>query len=342
MAITVEAVTLASSGAADAYYTVSAMARDGAGNISDVVDYTLVHDANPATTTAPAVPGVTEAGKTFDGAAYLNDALSIRDYYGTASYGTVFNLGIGLPITVDAFNAASLTRLNHAVTATVGLHTTAGVVAPYGALQDSPGANLTFMSQVSVFVRDQAQESYGTGMSSPAVPATAGRPDSDDDYDTNAFTVHWIGRGDDTGDDFDVCALPGGCGNETGTEADEEDFPTSLKIEIAALAPGAGTFRNPFERVDFYVRDTNGASWLVASDASGTSSREGGDIDAIDENDRWRVWSYSATLPGAMVAKATRQMTGGTTMPMIFAIAVNENNVGLYESSAVDISTEKP
>ena len=72
--------------AAAAYYTVSGMAKDQAGNTSASVSHTFVYDTDVATATAPAVPGVIAAGKPFQGATYLNDNLSIRDYYGTVNF----------------------------------------------------------------------------------------------------------------------------------------------------------------------------------------------------------------------------------------------------------------
>ena len=351
-AITADDVSFAT-GATDAYYTLSATARDKAGNASDAISHTFVYDMTDPSATAPAVPGVIAAGAMFEGATYLNDNLSIRDYYGHVSYGTDFNLGIGLPVGVDDFDAASLTYQNHAVAATVGLITPHGALPPYKALQTSPGDDTPqALNAVSVFVRDQAgiyQAEETTGLTPTGVP-TAGDDNTvgtdDDDLFGTTFALHWIGHGDDAGDDYDVCALPGGCGNEDGTDEDEEDFETSVKVEITALAAAAGTFRNPFERVDFWVTDVNGTSWFVGSDGSGTSGREDGDIDDNDANDRFRTWTYSVTLPGAMVAAATRAMTsvqdGTQVIPMIRAIVVNDENVGLVQASAVDISTEKP
>ena len=48
-----------------AYYTVSGMAKDQAGNTSASVSHTFVYDNDVATATAPAVPGVIAAGKPF-------------------------------------------------------------------------------------------------------------------------------------------------------------------------------------------------------------------------------------------------------------------------------------
>ena len=123
----------------EAYWTVSGMAQDQAGNSSDAVSHTFVYDNVAATATAPAVPGVIEGGKPFDGAVYVNDGLSIRDYYGTANYGTALSLGIGLPIDVDAFDASSLTYRNVPVSATVGIYTAGGALPPYLALQKRLG-----------------------------------------------------------------------------------------------------------------------------------------------------------------------------------------------------------
>ena len=180
-----------------AYYTVNAKAKDQAGNTSSTVSHTLANDRTPATATAPSVPGSIAAGKTFSGATYLNDNLSIRDYYGTMDYGTgpALRLGIGAPVAVDAFNSASLTRLNHQVSQTVGIVTSATSVAdPYKALQTSLGGALEALTTVSVFVRDQTQDEYGstpgsvTGTPSATLNLT-GAADTDDDFDSGAFAA---------------------------------------------------------------------------------------------------------------------------------------------------------
>ena len=156
VAIVGDQVTFGDS-ASVAYYTVSGMAKDQAGNTSASVSHTFVHDGVSATATAPAIPGVIAAGKPFQGATYLNDNLSIRDYYGTVNFdfggnGDDVNIGIGLPVTLDDFNASSFTRLNHSVTATV---------TTYAGLQNSMDDPFIQPSGVSVYVRDQTQIQYG-------------------------------------------------------------------------------------------------------------------------------------------------------------------------------------
>ena len=43
-----------------------------------------------------------------------------------------------------------------------------------------------------------------------------------------------------------------------------------------AKADALGSFSDPFDRVDFWVQDVNGASWMLGSDTSGESGRVGG------------------------------------------------------------------
>ena len=313
--ITVEDVEL-QTGVAAAYYTVSGTAQDQAGNSSDAISHTFVYDATVATATAPSVPGVIEAGKPFDGASYLNDNLSIRDYYGSADFGDIVNLGIGSPVAVDEFNASSLTSRNHPVSATVNT---------YAALQSEVvGGNLTTLSGVTVAVRDQT----GVYADESTTFTVTDAPEAADASASGDFTTGWAGR-----NDTDVYAFCGIAECDDGEGSDE----TSVKIEVMAIAPESGTFSNPLERVDFWMTDVAGVSWMVGSDASGTSGRVGGDGD----NARWRTWSYSVTLPGAMLHMATRPGLG-TGTAMIRAIAVNDNNVGLVVSTGVAINTTAP
>ena len=318
VAITSEDVTL-QSGAGVGYYTLSGMAQDAAGNSSDAISHTFVYDNEVATATAPSVPGVIEAGKPFDGASFLNDDLSIRDYYGAANFTGVLSLGIGKPIAVDEFNASSLTNRNHTVNATVDT---------YAGLQESEGGNIQAVSGATVAVRDQTQAIY---TSMPATFTVDDAPNLEDGFPaTNAddgFTLEFQGRND--GGVYAFCGIE---------ECADDDAETSVKIEVRARAQASGTFGDPFERVDFWVTDINGVSWMVGSDASGTSSRVGGDL----ENARNRTWTYSVTLPGTMLNMATRPGIGGTETPMIRAVAVNDNNVGLVESTGVAIDTTAP
>ena len=313
-AITDGDVTL-QTGVAAAYYTLSGSAQDQAGNSSDAISHTFVHDRDVAEATAPAIPGIIEAGEPFDGASYLNDNLSIRDYYVTADFAapTVsLNLGIGAPVPVDGFDASSLTNRNHAVSTTVNT---------YAALQDTVGSDLTTLGGVSVAVRDQ------TGAyADESTTFVTDTPDADK-FEFGDFTTDWVG--------LNGSGVYAFCGI---AECADEDAETSVKIEVRVIAPVTGSFSNPLERVDFWVTDINGVSWNVGSDTSGTSGRVGGN----DANARFRTWSYSVTLTGVFLNMATRPGTGGSETVMIRAIAVNDDNVGLVVSAGVAIDTTAP
>ena len=313
-AVTDGDVTLLADVAA-AYYTLSGSAQDQAGNSSDAISHTFVYDSEVATATAPAIPGIIEAGEPFDGASYLNDNLSIRDYYVTADFAapTVsLNLGIGAPVPVDGFDASSLTNRNHAVSTTVNT---------YAALQDTVGSDLTTLGGVSVAVRDQ------TGAyADESTTFVTDTPDADE-FEFGDFTTDWVG--------LNGSGVYAFCGI---AECADEDAETSVKIEVRVIAPVTGSFSNPLERVDFWVTDINGVSWNVGSDTSGTSGRVGGN----DANARFRTWSYSVTLTGVFLNMATRPGTGGSETVMIRAIAVNDDNVGLVVSAGVAIDTTAP
>ena len=341
-------VTVAARTAEEAYWTVSGQARDMAGNSSTVVSHTFAYDNVVARATAPAAPGAVTAGKPFQGATYLNDGLSIRDYYGAMDYGdpaaTGLRLGIGAPVVVDAFNAATLTNVNHAVTASVGIVTTAGVIDPYAATQAAEVADvaaatagtLTPISGVAIGVRDQAGayavEDTDIQSVTGQVADSLGFVTSKVGLGTGGFVFRYPG----TATTYTVCGYAK-CENVTGTTAPP---PSTVKIEVRATAAALGAFRDPFERVDFWMTDANGVAWLVGSDATGASGRVGGDT-----NDRTRTWTYSVTLAGTALRAATRPGTAATNdadIGKIVAIGVNGRGVGLVEvmDAAVEFGNE--
>ena len=128
-----------------------------------------------------------------------------------------------------------------------------------------------------------------------------------------------------------VCGRPAGCANDDDGD-NNSDQPT-LKIELRADKLAAGTFRDPIERMDFYVRDVAGVSWRVGQDASGTAGRVGGD----GTNARFRTWSYSVTLPGPVIAAATRAVPAGlgTEVSVIQAVTVNSSGGALLRQASL-------
>ena len=99
----------------NAYYTLSGSAVDQAGNHAMPASHTFVFDATVRDRDTPAAPGSIGAGESFEIASFLNDDLSIREYYVTANFAGGIALGLGLPTMVDAFNADMLTHRNKAI-----------------------------------------------------------------------------------------------------------------------------------------------------------------------------------------------------------------------------------
>ena len=148
---------------AHAYYTVRGAALDKAGNYSAPLSHTFVFDNEIATATAPAAPRI-DAGEAFQVASFLNDDLSIRDYYVTVNFaatggGDAIRLGVVHPTVVDAFDADPLMNRNVSVSANVDT---------YAGLQADPATGpVTTLTGVSVAVRDQA-DSEGANDGTPA------------------------------------------------------------------------------------------------------------------------------------------------------------------------------
>ena len=260
-----------------AYYTLWASARDQAGNRSAEVSHTFVFDDDPAEATAPAVPGIIDAGEAFQMAASLNDNLSIRDYYVTTDYainGTAIELGVGLPQGVDDFDAASLTHRNHNILVSLP--------QPYEGLQDSPAdMTATAIAGVTLAVRDQTQANYGAAGGVPTTFAV----DDPDGIDDDGFTVVFS----------DIDAV---CVAEDEDDCAMENQESETTLEVVATAAATGSFNNPFDGVDFWMMDVNGAHWKLPVTASAEAGRT---------DDRRRTWTYSVEVPAATLRMMTRE-----------------------------------
>ena len=311
-------------GATAAYYRLRARAQDKAGNRSYTLRHTFVHDGARAVATAPAVSGAVEAGETFAAASLLNDDLSIRDYYMTADFGDVLSLGAGGPVGVDGFNSLELTNLDYMARV---------MVDAYAGLQSRVGGAVQALDGASVYVRDQTQEDYGEGETTRI--AVTDRPNRSDGFERGGFTTGWVGRDDSRM--YAFCGLP---------VCEDEDAALAVEIVFRAIAREEGPFPNPFERVDFWMSDVNGASWFFGSDETGTSGRKGSDevLDFNPDDDDFPTWSFSITVPGTLLAAIARADTneGSDTEPMIRAIGVNGNEVGLVTSTGVAINMTEP
>ena len=255
-------------------------------------------------------------------ASFLNDDLSIRDYYVTANFaavgtGSPIELGVVHPTVVDAFDADRLTYRNETVSATVDTYT---------GLQENPAATtVTTLTGVSVAVRDQA-DSDGTNDGTPATTpiAVADAGEVDDGFE-NEFTVVFESSDDVcVAEDMDDCTAG-------------DDAETETELEFVATATAAGAFSEPFDRVDFWVQDVNGASWMLGSDTSGESGRVGG----AGTDARNRTWTYSLDASAAALYMRTREAgfppTTDSDEHTVRAFGVNDDGIALVQSVTIDI-----
>ena len=303
-------------------YMLDASVQDKAGNPASADPIAFVFDNEAARTTAPAVSGDITAGERFQMVASLNDNLSIRDYYVTVNFGTATELGVGISVPVDAIDANPRTSRNHTVLVpAIGFGTPTPIMAPYAGTQSALAATIQVISGVTVGVRDQTQTdppyTESTGGVFPSVTA----PAEDKGFGTDANFTFALSVDDVCVEgDADDCAV-------------EED-PTTSDLEFVATRP-EGTFRDPFERVDFWMQDVNGQHWLLGSDDSGASGRN-------DDSDR--TWTYSLNnVSGAMLYMMTRAAgfeDAANDMYTVRAFAVNGDNVALMASDEVVIDPD--
>ena len=301
---------------ANAYYTLRAAALDRAGNYSAPLSHTFVFDDEIATATAPAAPRI-EAGEAFQVASFLNDDLSIRDYYVTVNFtevgGGAIRLGVVHPTAVDAFDADPLTYRNKTVGATVDT---------YMGLQENPAATtVTTLTGVSVAVRDQA-DSDGTNDGTPGTTTFTVAETVDDGFENEVGIAF-------EASEAAICAA------EDMDDCDEgDDAETETELEFVATATATGGFSDPFDRVDFWVQDVNGASWMLGSDTSGESDR-------VSSTDRRRTWTYSLDASAAALYMRTREAgfppTTDSDEHTVRAFGVNDDGIALVQSVTIDI-----
>lgn len=258
------------------YYTYTGYAQDAAGNASGTVTRVVVRDDSPVVATNPAVP-VTITGP-FTASSFLNDDLSIRDYYYTVGFGGVFAGPITLaaaPTAVDAYNAATFTNTNFAINTTVNTYLgiqdgTAGAPAAYVA-----GANP--LNALNLFARDQTQAAY---TAASTIFAMSSHPTTG--VDITNFTTYASATSNAI-----ICAgtLPGGCG------------ATPTSTNLTAVATGAtAVFNNPFSKVDFYGQNAAGDYQLLGSVAASSAT--------LVDNGATRVWTYTFSLSGSAAGSA--------------------------------------
>ncbi len=303
----VPTTTVAAGALASAYFTYTARSQDAAGNQSADVTRVVVVDNVAPTVSNPAVP-VTITGA-FSASAFINDDLSIRDYFWTAGFGGGLTAPATItlaaaPTVVDAFNAATLTNVNFAINTPI--NTFLGLQATAAGVPQAYAANSAPLNQVNLFARDQTSAYVaGTSAVAPTAPATGVSITNFNLYNaaTSAATI---------------CV---------GTAAACGATPTAATWTAVATGTTA-VFNNPFSRVDFYAADAAGANLiLIGSVAAGSAT--------LVDNGATRVWTYSFPVTAASLYTTLGGVQPAVVGPVnVYAFGVNAaGNVALVSAA---------
>lgn len=288
------------------YYTYGATAFDAAGNSTAVsASRVIVYDDTPAVATIPSVPA-TIAGA-FSSASFMNDNLSIRDYFYTVGFGAApaylapATIRVAAaPTIVDAFNAATLSNTNVGVNTTIntflGLQSTTGAGAP-----NAYAAGSIPLNALNLFVRDQAQAAYSGPATAPVAPTAP----------TGGVSITGFTSFIPASTQPVLCAgtLIGGCAGATFTS-------------VTAVATGVtATFNNPFSRVDFYA--SNGTDLVLIGSVPAASA-------TLVDNGAERVWTWTLSLTGASLYTQLGGVSPAVVGTNVFAFGVSPGgNVAL-------------
>lgn len=293
-----------------AYWTVTALAQDAAGNQSAPITRVVAGDNSPAVATAPAVPATITGA--FSAAAFLNDNLSLRDYFFTVSWGGgPGNVTLAAaPTVIDAYNSATLTNTNFPLNASINT---------YLALQDGTGASPAAyvpgafpLNNLNLFARDQTQAAY---TAAPATPLAVTAPAASAGINVTGFTSYVAGTSAATA--CAAAAASAGCVVGPATPA---------TVNWTAVSTGAtGTFNNPFSRVDFYANTGAGDFALIGSVPAGSAT--------LVDNGATRVWTY--TLPGLSANALFLQFGGIPGGAPGAAVALNIRAFGVNSTGSV-------
>jgi hypothetical protein len=316
---TLAAQTVAGGGTG--YYTFDGTAFDAAGNSTVVANRVAVYDNTPATATAPAVPATITG--TFSAAAFLNDDLSIRDYFWTVRWATALLSTTTAtisqsPTVVDAYNAPTLSNINFGVNASIT--TFLGLQNGQGATPAAYTANLNPMDQLNLFVRDQTQAAY-TGPSSsvvaPTVPAAAGVSI------TNFNGPFALATSNAT-----ICAGQAGAPACGATPA--------ATVFSATAAGQTAIFNNPFTRVDFYA--VSAATHPAGVNLVLIGSVPASSATLVDNGVilGGRVWTYSLPMTAAQLYATLGGVVPAVIGPVnVYAFGASPNGPVALVSAAV-------
>ena len=323
-----------------AYYTFTGLSQDAAGNQSPEVSRVVVRDgagaagvAPSVVATPPAVP-ITITGA-FLASSFLNDDLSIADYYWTAGFTTALtalpaaSLRLAsAPTVVDAFNSATLTNTNLAVNTTV--NTFLGLQPPAAAYV--PGSNPH--SSVTLFARDQTQTATvppdafaGPGYSSSG-PAAVGPTAPATGIAVMNVAPAWTFTAY-----AEATSAPIVCAGIAGAPACTAT-PTTTATWTATATGTTATFPNPFSRVDFYLPDAPFVDMVLIGSVSASAA-------TLVDDGATRFWTYSLAVTGSDVYAKIGGVSPAMYTRLIHAIGVNAaGDVGMVSPFATAFTVE--
>lgn len=292
-----------------AYWTHSARAFDAAGNSSDVTPRIMVYDATAPVPGAPSA-AVTLTASGYTANAFISEDLDIQDFSFGVNYGAIgpwtsATAQLQQPVVaVNGFNAATFANTNFGVSATVPLPL---------ALQANVAAGLTNMAALNTTSRSQSNLAATSGNFVPGVvtPGTA--------IPLTNFTT------------FPAITLPAAVtGTVTGnTTAATAANPANVLL-TATITGTTAVFNNPFQRMDFYMKDATGTRYFNVGSATAAT---------LNDNGATRTFTFTVTINGATVY-ALLGGAGATFASDVVAVGIGaaNGNIGMVAAGATAIN----
>jgi hypothetical protein len=258
------------------YYVFNGTAKDAAGNTTPVGPRVIVYDASApivANTSAPATvgaPGYTATSMVSEDVDIQNQWFSVA-FAGAPATLTPALVGQA-PTVVSAFNPATLTHTNFAISQAINLPL---------AIQANMAAGLTLQSGVMANSRSQSNLQTTSVAATPTVTPVP-----------TAMSIPVFPTTGGTWATFGTPAVPAGVtGITAGVSAGNAANPTSTTVSITTTGSTA-TFNNPFTRVDFYAIDQSGTEFRFIGSAAPAT---------LNDDGLTRTFTYSATVTGATI-----------------------------------------
>ena len=299
------------------FYTLSATAKDKAGNKSAPLSRLALHDP-----TAPPKPGLfltPATGGGYNSILVLTEDLSIRSYSAAVDLPTIGDITDAELVvpggTIDEYNAASLTT-SKTIQGTVNL--------PYKALQDDESSEITAINTFKAYVTNQA------------------KMDSVASVTVSVSTSGISALGFRSGGDGLVVTTHGPTGTATDDEFVKADKSMRVKV-VANMDDNANTINSPFSAVGLYAQVRVGSGESRVSQLRPLGIITSGKTALTGTG---RTWTYEATLPldavwGLVKDDATITDDAPNYAGRIVAFGVAAKGLVVAENKEEDVTINK-